>query len=294
MAVDTFIPEVWAASLLTTLEKSLVFGGTGITNRDYEGDISQFGDTVHVNFLTDPTVATYTKNSTTISPQTLTTADEDLVIDQTPYFAFEVDDIDARQVRNGGDLMSKASQRAAFRLRDTADQFLATTIVAGAGEVFDPETITTVGDAFRFILRAMAELDRNDVPQDGRFLAVGPDFHAAILGDSRFIDASKYGSSTPIRAGEVGMVLGFTVYKSNNLPEGTYAGSVPAYSRYVVAGHPIATTFAQQINKVEAYRPESAFSDAVKGLHVYGAKVLRPEALVVQDTDVNLETITLA
>src|SRR5678816_4860074 len=80
MAVDLFIPEVWNASLLTTLEKNYVFGQAGVTNRDYEGDIAQYGDTVHIGYLTDPTVATYTKNSTSINPATLTTTDDTLVI----------------------------------------------------------------------------------------------------------------------------------------------------------------------------------------------------------------------
>src|SRR5574337_463011 len=113
MAVDSFIPEVWNASLLTTLSKKYVFGQGGIINRDYEGDISQYGDTVHIGSLTDPTVATYTKNVTVIDPATLATTDQTLLIDQSKYFAFEVDDVDARQVRNNGDLMGKAAMRTA-------------------------------------------------------------------------------------------------------------------------------------------------------------------------------------
>lgn len=294
MAVDTFIPEVWAASLLTTLEKNYIFAGAGIVNRDYEGEIAEYGDTVHIGSLTDPTVATYTKNVTSISPATLATTDASLTIDQSKYFAFEIDDIDRRQVRSGGDLMAKATMRSASLLKDTADQFLATTMVAGAGEVFTATTITSTAEAFRFVIRAEAELTRNNVPLSGRFIACGPDFYSALSGDSRFTDASKYGSSRPIQAGEVGMVRGFTVFVSNNIPTGTYAGSQPAYSSYVIAGHPMATTYAEQIVKTEAYRPQDAFSDAVKGLHLYGAKVVRADALVVQDTDVNLSSITLA
>ena len=294
MAVTTFIPEVWAASLLTTLEKNYVFGQAGVTNRDYEGDIANYGDTVHINTLTDPTISTYTKNSTSISPQTLTTSDDTMDIDQSKYFAFEIDDVDTRQVRNGGELMARASQRAASGLRDVADQYIATTMVAGAGHIFTATSVTSTAEAFRFVVRAEAELDRNNVPADGRVLILGPDFYSALSADSRFLDASKYGSNRPIMNGEVGMVRGFTVLKSNNIPVGTYAGSVPAYSNYAIATHPIATTFAEQISKTEAYRPQDSFSDAVKGLHLYGALVVRPEAIVVQDTDINLSNITLA
>ena len=292
MAVDTFIPEVWAARLLTTLEKSLVFGQAGVVNTDYEGEISNFGDTVNIGSLTDPTVATYTKNSTQINPATLTTSNQQLVIDQSPYFAWEIDDIDRRQVRDGGNLMASAINRSAFKLRDTADTFLATTMAAGAGEVFDPlyliDDTTSRDSALRLIRRMKVELDRNSVPLEGRWLSISPDFQGLLIGDSRFIDASQYGARTPILNGEIGQVAGFRVLVSNNLPVGTYAGSQPAYSNYVLAGHAIATTWAQQINKTEAYRPQDAFSDAVKGLHLYGAKVVRAEALCACDVDVDL------
>src|SRR4051812_10535612 len=113
MAVDTFIPEVWAAQLLTALPRSYVFGQLNVINHDYEGEIAEFGDTVHIGSLADPTIATYTKNVTAINPQTLATTDQSLLIDQSKYFAFEVDDVDARQVRNSGDLLNKAAMRAA-------------------------------------------------------------------------------------------------------------------------------------------------------------------------------------
>jgi hypothetical protein len=76
---------------------------------------------------------------------------------------------------------------------------------------------------------------------------------------------------------------------STNLPTGT-AGTLPEVSSYIIAGHRMATTFADQISKTEAYRPPDSFSDAVKGLHLYGAKVVRPEALAVIDVDVTVPT----
>jgi len=292
MAVDTFIPEVWAAELLVTLEKSYVFGQPGVTNRDYEGDISQYGDTVHINYLTDPTVATYTKNSTNIDPATLATDDDTMAIDQSKYFAFELDDVDRRQVRNASDLMGKATARAGSLLRDTADQYIATLMAAGAGTILDPLYLEDGTDganaAFRMFRRARAELTRNNVPTSGRFAIISPDLEGLLLGDARFIDASQYGSNTPIMNGEIGRAIGFRILLSNNLPEGTYAGSPPAYSNFALFGHPMATTFAEQISKTEAYRPQNAFSDAVKGLHLYGGMVVRPEALVACDVDVDL------
>lgn len=287
MAVDTFIPEVWNASLLTTLQKRYVFGQGGIINRDYEGDIAQYGDTVHIGSLTDPTVATYTKNVTVIDPATLATTDQSLVIDQSKYFAFEVDDVDARQVRNNGDLMSKAAMRAAAVLGNTLDVFVATLASTGAGSILTAQDVATADAAYLLIRKLRLSLDKANVPTDGRWLVVSPEFYALILGDARFIDASKYGSTEPILNGEVGRIVGFSVMVSNNLPSGT-AGTPPEVSNFVIAGHPMAITLAEQINKTEAYRPDNSFSDAIKGLHLYGAKVVRPEALAVCDVDVTV------
>lgn len=287
MAVDTFIPEVWNARLLTPLTKSLIFGQSGVINRDYEGDIASYGDTVHIGSLTDPTVATYTKNVTVIDPATLATTDQSLVIDQSKYFAFEVDDVDARQVRDAGNLVSSAIARAAFKLAETADTFLATTMTTNAGNVLTAQDVATADAAFLLVRRLRLALDKQNVPAEGRFLIVSPEFYALILGDPRFIDASKYGSTDGIRNGEVGRAVGFSIQVSNAIPAGT-AGTNPEVSNFVVAGHSMATTFAQQILKTEAYRPDNAFSDAVKGLHLYGAKVVRPEALAVCDVDVTV------
>lgn len=285
MAVDTFIPEVWNAELLVSLKKRYVFGQADVINRDYEGDISQYGDTVHIGTLTAPTISTYVKNSTTINPQTLTTTDQTLLIDQAKYFAFEVDDVDARQVRDSGQLLSKAAMEAADGLRDVADQFVATLMTTGAGNVVTAGDATTADAAFKILLALKLKLDKAKVPSEGRFCIVAPEFHALILQDSRFIDASSYGSTAPILNGEVGRALGFQILVSLNLPAGT-AGTAPEVSNFVVAGHRMATTFADQINKTEAYRPESSFSDAIKGLHLYGARVVRPDALAVMDVDV--------
>ncbi|MFF4610312.1 N4-gp56 family major capsid protein [Streptomyces albidoflavus] len=289
MAVDTFIPEVWSAELLTALQKSLVFAQAPVSNRNYEGDIANYGDTVHIGSLTAPTIGDYVKNTTTIDPQTLATTDQTLTITQAKYFAFEVDDIDARQVRDGGQLLTRAASEAAYKLADATDQYVAGLMTTGAGTALPATDVTsaTPGGAYNVVLKLKVTLDKANVPQDGRFLIVSPDFYAVLLSDSRFIDASSYGTNAPIMNGEVGRVLGFSVMVSNNIPAGT-AGTAPEVSNFVVAGHSMATTYAEQISKVEAYRPQNSFSDALKGLHLYGAKVVRPEALAVCDVDVTL------
>lgn len=285
MAVDTFIPKLWSADLLVALRQAQIFGQAGVINRNYEGEIAQFGDTVHIGSLSRPTISTYTKNVTSIDPQTLTTTDQTLLIDQAKYFAFEVDDVDARQVRDSGNLLNTAADEAAFGVSDVTDNFVAGLMTTGAGNVLTAGAAATADAAYKIVLALKVKLDKAKVPTAGRFLIVAPEFHALLLQDNRFLDAAAYGSNTPILNGEVGRVLGFQVMVSLNIPAGT-AATLPAVSNFVIAGHGMATTYADQISKVEAYRPQNSFSDAIKGLHLYGAKVVRPEALAVMDVDV--------
>lgn len=291
MAVDSFIPEVWSARLITALEEHHVFAQDGLVNRDYEGEIRAAGDTVHIGSLTDPTINNYVKNVTVISPQTLTTADQTLVIDQAKYFAFEVDDVDARQtvaLAGGRDLLGSAAMRAAVGLRDLVDTYLATLMTTQAGTIMTPRDVATADAAFLLIRELRMRLNKQSVPAEGRWLVMSPELEALVLGDNRFIDASRSGDAgNALRNAVIGRVAGFTVLTSNNLPAGT-AGTAPEVSNFALAGHPMATTFAEQINKTEAYRPQDSFSDAVKGLHLYGAKVTRPEALVAIDVDVTV------
>ncbi|MFO7294268.1 MAG: coat protein, partial [Acidimicrobiia bacterium] len=100
MAISNFVPEVWAAELLVALEKNLVYAAPGVVNRDYEGEIAQYGDTVHITTLGDPTIGTYTPHSD-ITIEDVDDTPTTLTIDQAKYFAFEVDDIERRQARDG-------------------------------------------------------------------------------------------------------------------------------------------------------------------------------------------------
>lgn len=292
MAVTSFIPEVWAAALLTTLEEHHVFAQDGVTNRDYEGDINAYGDTVQIGYLSDPTIAPYTRNSTDLSsPEVLTTTHDTLVIDQAQKFNFMLDDLDARQVRDDGELVDKAAQRAAIGLRDVMDTYLAYTMVNNtqASNVLDPLDVDSPDEAFQLLRRLRMTLNKRNVPSDGRFVIVAPEFELLLLGDNRFLDASAYGSNAPIMNGEIGRAVGFRVLVSNNIPAG-YPASAGETSNWVIAGHPIATTVAEQITSVEAFRSQKHFADVVRGLHLYGAKVVRPEALAICDVDVTINS----
>lgn len=274
MAITQFIPEIWSATLLVSLKKSLVYGQPGVVNRAYEGEIQDQGDTVRITSISRPTISTYNRNSTTITPEQLTDAQRSLLIDQAKYFAFLVDDIDMRQAKDGGAAMDEAAVEAAYGLRDVADQFIAG-LYTGVQAVNDLGTVsvTTGALAYTQMRRLMVKLDEANVPREGRWVIVPSWYHGLLLEESKFVEADKAGTTEGLRNGLVGRVLGFDVLVSNNTPNPTGDDNV------VMAGYPGALTYAEQIVKVEAYRPESSFSDALKGLHVYGAKLIRPDGI---------------
>ena len=277
MTLATFIPEVWAQDLLSALQKATVIAAPGVVNRDYEGEITQAGDTVHINSIGDPTIATYTPGSTTITPEQLTSAQQSLVVDQAKYFAFEVDDVDARQAK--GNVLPEAMRRAAYKLRDTADIYVEALLRAGVASANALGTISvaTASPTAAYdnvLIPLKVALDEANVPQEGRYVLLPPWVHGRMLRDDRFIRADATGAGTSgAFNGTVGMAAGFSVRFSNNLP------IITGDDYSVIAGVPDACSYAEQINKVEAYRPQDSFSDAVKGLHLYGAKVTRPDGI---------------
>jgi len=271
MAITNFIPQIWSARLLENLRKNLVY--TNIVNRDYEGDV-KYGNTVKINSIGPVTVFDYTKNTDLPAPETLSDAQRTLVIDQAKAFNFLIDDVDAAQANVK--LMDAAMQEAAYALADAADQYIASQYVYATSAIGDDTTpvVPTATTAYELLVDASIKLDENNIPRTGRVAIVPPWFYGLLLKDDRFV---KYTASADrvLRTGEVGEAAGFTIYISNNVPNTTG-------TKYkILCGHPMAITYADQIEKVEAYRPEKRFADAVKGLHVYGAKVIRPEALVV-------------
>lgn len=344
MAITKFIPEVWAAQILSILAKTLVYAGSPCVNRDYEGEISAYGDTVHITSVGDPTIVNYTKD-TDLVVETLTDSEQLLMVDQAKAFAFEIDDIDMRQARAGGALMNEAANRAAFGLRDQADRYVAAKMAGDAGNalgVVDGTTPTNVYD--RLLVPASVRLDEANVPSEGRFIVLAPAVYGKLLLDSRFIKANE-SNSDALRNGMVGSAAGFTILKSNNAAQANRSGiaattttgtrdivgvagtfnqgdvglsiagtgvgaanvvasvsadgttatttvnstatgaqvniALSGGGQLAIAGSAIATSYAEQIAKVEAFRPEKRFADALKGLHLYGGKVTRPQALVV-------------
>ena len=265
MAVTNYIPELWSARLLQSLEKTHV--AANLVNRDYEGEIRQQGDTVHINMIGAITVRDYTKGSDIVAPEELSTTDQTLVISQAKYFNFQIDDVDAAQV--AGSLMDSALARSAYALKDAADSYILKTIADG---LLTENTIgssaavaLTKDNIYENIIKLRLILDRNNVPLEGRTIVIPPEAYALLLQDSRFVSGDI--GSEALRSGYIGSVAGFEIYESNNCSKSDSTYTITAQVRS-------ACTYAEQIVETGAYRPEKRFADAVKGLHVYGAKVV--------------------
>lgn len=271
MAVTGFIPKLWSARLLNALDKSHVFAN--VVNRDYEGEIKKMGDTVHINTIGAVTIGTYTQNTDFSSgPETLATTDQTLTIDQAKYFNFQVDDIDAAQA--AGDIMDKAMTRAAYGLADASDKYIAG-ILAGAADasnlVSSSAVALTASNVYENVVKMRTILDKANVPTAGRWLVIPPEMYALILLDDRFVKTGGEMAEGILRTGLVAQAAGFDIYLSNNCVRAN-SNSTDTYT--IVGGVDAAATYAEQIVSTEAYRPEKRFADAVKGLHVYGAKVV--------------------
>lgn len=270
-----FVPEIWSAQLQVKLEGSLVLASGLVCNRDFEGEIRNVGDTVHVPMeLLDPSIVPYHMQNGLSTPEELGILDTSIHITEADAFNFRVEDIAQVQNKVKG-LVAKGQDRAARKLAEKADQFVSGLITAAEGTEDErghkvEKVIREKSDKpYEAIVAANYILDNKDVPQSGRYIVISPKVRSELLLDERFISADKYGAGSVITNGEVGRILGMPVYMTTVM-----------YDRDMIVGHQMAVTFANQITRVEAYRPEKFFADAVKGLHVYGGKVLRPEALV--------------
>ena len=278
MSVDRFVPSLWAATLLENLNDAHV--AVNLCNRNYEGDISQSGDTVRITSIGRVTIDNYVKNSTSISPETLDDSQQVLTIDQAKYFAFQVDDVDARQVRDDGALMDVAMRDAAWGLGDAADTSVLSAMQSqgATGNALGALTIGTGNvDAYENIVDLAVKLDENNVQRQGRWCIIPPWYHGWLQKNANFVSYGTQANREDLENGIIGAAAGMRIVVSNNLP------SASTGRNYVIAGHEMGVTYAEQINSVEAYRQESAFSDAVKGLHLYGYKITRPYVLANAD-----------
>lgn len=286
MSVNSFIPELWNAAIMEPYQKNLIFGQGGIASTSYYGQITGVGDTVTINTLNDLTIRDYEKG-VDIEIENLETTPTKIKIDQGKYFAFGVDDVD--KVQATGDIQGVATRRAGIQLRDRADQYLSKVLAAGAHKdnkvaamnviKQDPHRVPTGDTAYDALVALSEKLDDQSVPTEGRWVVIGSKTRSALLNDSRFTTVDKSGTSEGLRNGVIGRVIGFDVMVSNNIQKKGAAETL-------VAGVPDAFAFASQILETEALRDPKQFRDIVRGLHVFGAAVVRPEGIATVDVTV--------
>ena len=291
-----FLPSIYSRKVLNFFRKSSVV--EAITNTDYAGEISAFGDSVKI--IKEPviSVSDYTRNSDTTETR-LTDQELTLVVDSAKAFKFIVDDIETNM--SHVNFKEVASSSAAYALRDSYDAAVIATMFSGvsssspdhvlgsdnatdlAAGTFDGTGNLDLGfasgehDPIDVMARMARLLDEQNVPEEGRWFVAGPDFYE-VLGQasSKLLSVDFNAGQGSIRNGLVssGKLRGFEMYKSNNIASTSNAAGK------CLGGHISSTATAQTIISTETLRDPSSFGDIVRGLHVYGAKVLRPEALV--------------
>jgi hypothetical protein len=285
-----FIPEIWSGKLIENFYDATVLAA--ISNTNYEGEIRQYGDTVNIRTTPEITIRDYVKG------QTLTVENPDkpklqLVIDKGEYFACVEDDVD--KVQSDINLMDTWSKDASERMKIKIDQRVLTDILPGiaatnkgatAGEQSasfnlgtsaSPLTVTKDGvssttSVIELLVDLGTVLDEANAPEGDRFVVI-PAKMAGLIKKSELKDASLTGDSmTIIRNGRLGMVDRFTIYVSHNL-------NVSSGKYSIIAGHKMGFTFASQMTNMETLRSESTFGNVIRGLQVYGYKVVKGEAL---------------
>jgi hypothetical protein len=315
-----FSPVIYSQKVQKAFRKSSIV--EDITNTDYFGEIANFGDSVRIIKEPEITVNSY-KRGTTVAAQALADADFSLVVDQANYFMFKIDDIEA--AHSHVNFMDLATDRAAYRLRDTFDgevlgylsgyelsagNWIVRTAVngtkadssAGSDELLAAHKldITSFGGSdaggitspLELLNRMARILDQKNVDTEDRWFVADPVFYELLMDENSKLINNDYAAGQDaggvLRNGRVvsGLIRGFKVYKSNNLP---FLGTGPGTSAAggsetnfgaVVAGHMSSVATAQQLAKTESYRDPDSFADIVRGMQLYGRKILRPEGLL--------------
>lgn len=269
MAVTSFIPEIWNAQLLTDFREQTV--AAALTNREYEGNASA-GNVVKINSATAIGVTDYKAAGRTTSASAVSTTSQDLLIDQEKSFDFYVDDIDRAQAAGSMDAFTRSAGEG---LAEDSDKFLLALAVAGAhADNVIPSANLTPATAFNVIRDMRKALNKKKVPQGQRVLIVNAEFEALLLeADAKLTNVDKSGSTEGLREASLGRLLNFDIYTSENLPT-VSAPQAVAFYRPSIA-------YVSQVEKTEAMRAQDKFADRLRGLHVYGGKVIRPTGVAV-------------
>lgn len=283
-----FIPEIWSAKLIEKFYNATVLAA--IANTDYQGEISNMGDKVHIRTKPTITIRDYQVDQTLVVERPSSNL-IDLLIDKAKYFNEILDDV--MEYQTDINMMSMWADDASEQMKIAIDTAVLLTVDAGivaankgatAGRISldinlgatGAPFVATPGNILNAIVDLGTVLDEQNIPETGRWLVIPP-WAAGMIKKSDLRNASISGDSASLlRNGRLGMIDRFTLYSSNLLPTAT-EGSVNAFR--IFAGHPHGLSFASQISKIETIRSESTFGSLLRGLQVWGSKVLDGIAL---------------
>lgn len=266
MAISNFIPTLWSETLYNELEKDYV--GVRLSSREFEGEIRGEGDRVKICGVGPVTVFDYTKNQNMPAAEVLSDTERTIIIDQAKGFNFCLDSIDVAQSKKG--LMQAAMKEASNALSDVADRYVYgltdDTVSVIKSESATAESILyAIADARRILME-------NNVPNSAKISLEVPPAVEKLLVLANVLRSTD--NTAALGRGYIGSFMGFDVYVSNNIQK-TEDGLWRCFARTARA-----ISFAEQVSAVKAYEPELRHGDAVKGLHLYGAKIVYPKEMV--------------
>jgi hypothetical protein len=265
MAINNFIPEIWAAGVTTSFQANQIVIPT--LTSTYSGEARR-GNTVHIIGAVTPTVVDYKAAGRVINAEALADTEVTLLIDQEKAFSVNIDDVDAVQAAGTFDAWVASAGRA---LAEDAESYVLETMLAEGVDGNAGDLVVDSADEAKAAIRKLrTEMSKAKVPTTGRFVVVNPAMADLLI--AGLSDASLAGDSGELRNGQVGRLAGFNVLESALLGD----SDVPT----AVAYHEAAVAFVSQIDKVESLRNPSKFSDIVRGLNVYGSKTTLPTAVV--------------
>lgn len=264
MAIDNFIPEIWSAGVTKAFQAAQIVIPT--VNRQYEGEATA-GNAVNITGATTPTIFNYAEDGRVLAAEDIADTTVKLLIDNEKAFAFKVDDIDRTQAAGSFDTWTTAAGGA---LAEDAEAAVIVKLLAEAGTDATSGAITTGAQAKAALRKLRTELAKAKVPTTDRYAVVNNVFADLVLGE--LSDVATAGSDGELRNGVLGRLYGLTILESP-----MFADAVNATA---VAYHSSAIAFVSQVEKTEGLRDQASFKDIVRGLHVYGVKVVKPEAVV--------------
>ena len=292
LAQGNFTPQIFSQKVQKFFRRASVV--EDITNTDYAGEIENFGDTVKIIKEPTITVRDYARGQT-VDTQVLADDQITMTVDQGSYFAFKVDDIEERQSHVNFEALATSS--GAYSLKKNYDfnvlKFIYDNASDGTGTGTDGTPIdgdAAVDTLANLVSTAKKNLDRNSVPEENRWLVSSPEFFEQLRkAGAKLSDQSVMadGGSSQIRNGKVHdrPLFGFNMYQSNAIAVsgGSTAahtfGSSGANEHVFLYGHMSAVATVNHIAKTELIRDPDSFADVVRGLHVFGRKILRSDAV---------------